>query len=325
MSVFLDAEDLDLVAALQVDPRAPLSRVAEVLGWSSSTVSRRLARLESARLLRVIGQLDWSITGHGNPWHVWVETAPEQINEVANALSEIPQTQFVATTAGRADVFCTMQAAEPNGVHQLLNRISAIRGVRSTHTELVLRGVKKADSWRLPRLSAEQVAALSANDGPPCDEPVELDDDMWATLRLLRRNGRISTAQVARELGVGQSTAYRMVQSLLRRKLVRPRVEIEPSLLGYALEAIVALTVTPASVKPVAEALAEHPSARYVTIVAGTSSVVHHGIFRDEDALSELLTEDLADLPGVATFDVSVVREVRKRYWLGRTGGRLDD
>ncbi len=325
MSVSLDAEDLDLVAALQVSPRAPLARLAEVLGWSSSTVSRRLARLESARLLRVIGQLDWSITGHGNPWHVWVETAPGEADKVAHALSDLPQTQFVATTAGRADVFCTMQALRQGGVHDLLGRVPAIDGVRATHTELVLRGVTKADSWRLPRLSDEQVAELGQDDGPAPDEPTELDDDLWATLRLLRRNGRIATAQVARELGVGQSTAYRMVQSLLRRGLVRPRVEIEPSLLGYTLEAIVALTVTPASVKQVSEALAGHPSARYVTIVAGTSSVVHHGVFQHEDALAELLTEDLADLPGIASFDVSVVREVRKRYWLGRADGRLGD
>lgn len=325
MSASLDAEDLDLVAALQVAPRAPLSRLSEVLGWSSSTVSRRLARLEAARLLRVIGQLDWSLTGHGNPWHVWVDTAPGEADKVASALAELSATQFVATTAGRADVFCTMQAAQADGIPALLDRAPTLDGVRSTHTELVLRGVTKADSWRLPRLTEEQVAALSQDDGEDLDEPVALDDELWATLRLLRRNGRIATAQVARELGVGQSTAYRMVQSLLRRGIVRPRVEIEPSVLGYTLEAIVALTVTPSAIKPVAEALAEHPSARYVTVVAGSSSVVHHGVFEHEDALAALLTEDLAHLPGIASFDVSVVREVRKRYWLGRADGRLDD
>ncbi|WP_197321115.1 Lrp/AsnC family transcriptional regulator [Saccharomonospora sp. NB11] len=325
MSESLDAEDLDLVAALQVAPRAPLSRLSEVLGWSSSTVSRRLARLESARLLRVIGQLDWPITGRGNPWHVWVDTAPGESDKVASALAELPQTQFVATTTGRADVFCTMQPGHDDDLPALLDRVPSLDGVRSTHTELVLRGVTKADSWRLPRLTDEQVSALTTDNVDKLDEPLELDDDMWATLRLLRGNGRMSTAQVARELGVGQSTAYRMVQALLRRGIVRPRVEIEPNFLGYSLEAIVALTVTPPAIKPVAEALADHRSARYVTIVAGSSSVVHHGIFEDEDALAELLTVDLADLPGVASFDVSVVREVRKRYWLGRAEGRLDD
>jgi DNA-binding Lrp family transcriptional regulator len=320
----LDADDLDLVAALQVAPRAPLAQLAEVLGWSSSTVSRRLARLESERLLRVIGQVDWTLSGHGNPWHVWVDAGPGQAGEVARRLGELPESQFVATTAGRTDIYCAVQAARPDGAHELLSlRIPAMPGVRSAHSELVLRGVSKADSWRLPRLTDEQVRTLSDDDDEPRPPAIELGEDERRTLELLRGNGRISTAQVARELGVGQSTAYRMVQSLLRRGLVRPRVEIEPRLLGYTLEAVVALTVAPGSVDAVAVALARHRSARYVSIVAGTSSVVHHGVFRDEDGLAEFLTGDLAGLPDVSSFDVSVVLDVRKRYWLDRTGGRV--
>ncbi|MFG3254780.1 hypothetical protein [Streptomyces sp. NPDC048172] len=55
----LDDADLDLEAALQRAPRAPrapLSLLGEVLEVSPITAGRRLARLESRRVLRVGGQ-----------------------------------------------------------------------------------------------------------------------------------------------------------------------------------------------------------------------------------------------------------------------------
>ncbi|GAA1231888.1 Lrp/AsnC family transcriptional regulator [Prauserella halophila] len=322
----LEPEDLDLVAALQVAPRAPLAALASTLAVSSSTVSRRMARLESDGVLRVIGQLDWSVTGHGNPWHVWVNAGPGRGRQVATTIAELPESQLVATTAGRADVYCAVQATERNALQDLLGeRIAAIGGVDSAHSELVLRGVALADSWRLHRLSDEQLDILRSHaetEQLRTESPVELTEDALRVARLLREHGRITAAQVARELGSTQSTAYRLLHQLLERGIVRPRVEIEPRLLGYGLEAVVALTVAPGSIRAVSESLGRHPSARYVSVVGGNSSVIHQGVFRDEDGLAEFLTGDLGALPGVLSFDVSVLLDVRKRYWRDLTAAQ---
>jgi len=322
----LDDADLNLVAALQVAPRAPLSTLAEVLGASASTVGRRLVRLGDEHLLRVIGQVEWPMVSEGHPHHVWVATAPGQARQVARHLSELPEVPFVATTTGQADVYCSLQAPRRSRARELLmTEIPSIPGVLSTHSELVLRALTKSDSWRLRRLDADQVRALRAA-ADPQDESAriaELSGDELRLVELLRRDGRASAAEVARAIGISQSTAYRLTQSLLRRGLVRPRVEIEPALLGYALEVVVALHATPGAIQEVAETLARHPSARYVSIVAGTSSVIHHGAFRDEDELAELLTDDLASLPGITACEVSVMLDVLRRYWIGRDDGRL--
>ncbi|WP_030601594.1 Lrp/AsnC family transcriptional regulator [Streptomyces fulvoviolaceus] len=325
----LDDEDLDLVAALQHAPRAPLSLLAEVLGVSASTAGRRLARLESERLLRVIGQLAWSVSGEGHPWQVWVTAEPGRATEVARRLADLPGTSHVAVTAGQSDVYCSVQPARRDRTTELLTRtIPATPGVRSARSELVLSATTKSDSWRLPRLSEDQVRRLTehAAQDEAVDTPARhgtLTDDELRTLRLLAADGRITAAQVSRELGIGQSTAYRITQSLLQRGLVRPRVEIEPGLLGYALEVAITLTVSPSAMGEVARTLARHPSARYVVTTAGTSCVIHHGVFRDEEGLAEFLTRDLADLPGVTSFDVSVLLDALRRHWLDREDGRL--
>ncbi|MYS92100.1 MULTISPECIES: Lrp/AsnC family transcriptional regulator [Streptomyces] len=327
----LDDDDLDLVAALQRAPRAPLSLLAQALGVSASTVGRRLARLESNRLLRVIGQVDLSVTGEGTPWHVWVAAAPGRALDVARGLVELPEAAHVAVTAGQADVYCVVQPARRAEARDLLTRhIATLPGVRSTRTELVLRADTKSDAWRLPRLTQDQHRLLATytaeereTDPGGADRPARPTGDELRILRLLAADGRMTAAQASRELGIGQSTAYRVTQSLLQRGLVRPRVEIEPGLLGYALEAVVALTVAPGGVREAARTLARHPSARYVSTNAGTFSVVHQGVFRDEEGLAEFLTRDLAELDGVISFDVSVVLQALRRHWLDREDGRL--
>lgn len=322
----LDDADLDLVAALQVAPRAPLSALADALGSSASTVGRRLTRLADERLLRVIGQVEWPMLAEGTPLHIWVATVPGQARQVAGRLAELPEIPFVATTTGRADVYCSLHATRRAWARELLmSRIPSVPGVRSAHTELVLRAATKSDSWRLRRLGDDQLRALREV-ADPVDEPAAVADfgaEELGAVELLRHDGRVSAAEVARALGISRSTAYRLTQSLLRRGLVRPRVEIEPALLGYALEVVVELQAAPGTIQQVADALARHPSARYVSIVAGTASVIHHGVFRDEEGLAAFLTHDLAAFPGITACEVSVMLDVLRRYWIGREDGRL--
>src|SRR4051794_41672575 len=55
MHTVLDAVDRQIVHAMQVDGRAPFSRVATVLGVSEQTVARRWRRLRADGVVRVLG------------------------------------------------------------------------------------------------------------------------------------------------------------------------------------------------------------------------------------------------------------------------------
>ena len=328
----MDELDLDLVAALQYAPRAPSSALAEVLGSSPSTAGRRLQRLQAQRLLRVVGQLDWSLVSDAHPRHVWLDAVPGRSVEVARQLARRPEIQLVALSSGRADVYCV---AHPFGRRQavelLTSGIPSVEGVRSTQSDLVLRPVTRADAWALDRLPAERLAALLPyrTHVPETESgavaPGRLTADERGAVRLLHADARIGSGDVAREMGVSQSTAYRLVQSLLERGVVRPRVEVEPERLGMRLEVVLSLTVHPGSIAQVADRLAAHPSARYVSVVAGEVSVIHHGAFRDERALGRFITEDLAVMPGVTNVRSSVLLDVRRRYWVDRHDGLLGE
>ncbi|MBB3051623.1 DNA-binding Lrp family transcriptional regulator [Prauserella isguenensis] len=315
----LDPEDLDLVAALQLAPRVSLQVLATTLGISTGTVSRRLTRLREHYGLRIVGQIPWWLDG-ATPHHVWVSTAPGHAREVATAVADLSEAQFVASTTGRADVYCILHPRRRDEAAELLTvTLPSIPGIATTHSELGLHRYVSGSTWRLHRLTADQEQALVQHrHGAPPDTPVPMDDDERAVATVLHRNGRASAAEIARELGRSASTAYRTTQSVLDRGLVQPRVEIEPAILGYPLEAVVSLSTSPASMRAIATALAGHESARYVTTVAGTSSVLHHGLFHHEDDLATFLSDDLGKHAGVTAFEVSTVLSVLTRYWSPR-------
>ncbi|WPB88815.1 hypothetical protein [Streptomyces malaysiensis] len=68
---------------------------------------------------------------------------------------------------------------------------------------------------------------------------------------------------------------------------------------------------------------ARRPSARHGSIVAGTSSMIHHGVFRDEDGLADPPTLAPVKPPGITAREVSVVPDMPRRHWIDRAGGSL--
>ncbi|MGW7293107.1 Lrp/AsnC family transcriptional regulator [Streptomyces xiamenensis] len=324
----LDATDLDLVAALQIAPRTPVNALAAVLGASPSTVARRLARLRRDRLLRVVGRLDWPLITTENPRQVWIRCEPGRSRQVAERLLELDEVQTLLVTTGNADVYCTVYPLRGTDVTELLTRrLPSVPGIVATESQLILRAHSMGQSWRLHRLTAQQEARLREHIDPVTRERLtaleQLSELELRAIRLMADDGRISSAEIARELGVSRSTAYRTAQSLLECGAVWPRVEIEPAVLGYPLNALMSLTLRPQAIPHVLDTLSRHRSARYVSMVAGSASVVHYGVFRDEEDLADFITTDLGAFEGIMTVNTSVAVEVLRRHWTGRDGFRL--
>ncbi|QVQ53502.1 Lrp/AsnC family transcriptional regulator [Spiractinospora alimapuensis] len=316
--------DLDLVAALQVAPRASLRVIADALGVSVSTVSRRYQRLTEECGLKVLGQVSWSALSETHPQHVWITTVPGTADRVAEDIAELPEARFVAVTTGEADVFCILHPERRDQLSDLLRvRLPSVGGIVATRAEIGLAAHRTGAQWRLERLSPSQLEALRAEVPPAGGKPdgaSGLTTDELGVARVLGRDGRASAADVAREVGTSPSTAYRLIRALLTRRVVVPRVDIEPTLLGYPLEVVVSLTAVPGQAEELATTLARHPSARYVATVGGRASVLFHGLFTHETALAQFLTHDLGALPGVSASDLSVILRVVTRYWArGRT------
>jgi DNA-binding Lrp family transcriptional regulator len=318
MPDWLDEAGLDLVAAMQVAPRAGVRVLAEVLATSPSTVSRRLGRLAEDGLLKVVGRLNWSALARVRPQHLWISAAPGAAGRVAREVAMLPETQFAAVTSGRADVYCFVHPmSRAENADLVTERIGSIPQVVASQTEIMLRPFTTAARWQLDRLTEAQKSRLR-EENPVAHETgsVQLSEDERRVANVLREDGRTGAAEIARQLGMSQSTAYRLAQDLLERGIVVPQVQIDPAAVGFPLEAVISLATDLRSIAEDGPRLAERPSARFVSMVAGTSSLIYYGVFRDEDDLAEFLTDDLGSFEGIKTLEIAVVLRVLKRDWL---------
>ena len=81
-----DALDRRILHALQLDGRIAFSRVAEVLGVSDQTISRRYTRLRTAGHLRVIASVDHTLMGEVM-WLVRVQCRPDGVEKLGRTLA----------------------------------------------------------------------------------------------------------------------------------------------------------------------------------------------------------------------------------------------
>ena len=103
-SITIDLLDRRIIHALYIDPRAPFSRLAEVLGSSEQTIARRYRRLYDERILRVVGQLDSQRLGQSD-WAVRIRCAPGSAATVAAKLAQHPDTSWIQLTSGGTEIF----------------------------------------------------------------------------------------------------------------------------------------------------------------------------------------------------------------------------
>ena len=326
----MDDTDHDIVAALQIAPRVPANALGEILGVPTSTITRRLKRLQDERLMKVVGRFAWPLILSGNPQQLWICCHPGQALDVAEQLKSFPEIQYIMTTSGSSDVYAELFPLLGTNLNDLISRrIPSLDGISSVETQLVLDSRRVALSWRLQRLNAEQKEALAAHVVPVNQPPLRSTEDMtdleFRTMGELGRNARASAAEIARTLNVGSSTAYRTIQTLLNTGAVSPRVEVEPGAVGFPLAAIVSLQIKPKFIGTVLDTLAAHSAARMVSMVTGKAPVVFHGVFAGPQQFAEFLTEDVGALPGVQAMDTCVSHRILRRYWMDRDGVRIGE
>lgn len=142
----MDTTDLQLMALLRQDARAPVARLAKKLGVSRGTVTNRLKRLEDSGV--VVGY-----TVRLRP-----EEAPEQgIRAWTSITVEGNQTRAVIATLlgepgvvalhdtnGRWDLLAELQAANLGELAAVLERMRLIKGIGATETSLHLKSYKTA-------------------------------------------------------------------------------------------------------------------------------------------------------------------------------------
>jgi len=128
-------------------------------------------------------------------------------------------------------------------------------------------------------------------------KPDEFD---WKIIALLNDDGRLSSAEIARNLGnaSARTVSYR-IDNLIENGIINVRAVVNPERVGYSVMADVFIEVEPGKVREVAQQAAEFPQISYVACATGESDVSISLRVRSIEELFDFVTEKLGTIPGV--------------------------
>ena len=321
-----DVLDRRLVQALMIDGRVPFSRLAEVLGVSDQTVTRRYRRLRGGGLLRVIGlPLGFRVGLHQS--QVRVNCAPGAAGAIADALARRPDIAWVTINAGGAEVTCmTRSRSRRERDSLLLDKLPRTRQVTGVTARTILHTwMGGPGGWRgLDELTPDQVAALRR---PVRDTGVEFDLEPidHAMRRVLERDGRATYPELAAATGKSESTVRRRLDHLIEEGVFYFDVELLPVHLGYHVEATMSAAVPPSRLDAVGRTIGAHPEVPFAAATTGGASLLAVVVCRDIGALYEYVTVRLGAIEEVAQLEIVPVLRTVKRAGLLTDGVRLFD
>ncbi|MER5324945.1 Lrp/AsnC family transcriptional regulator [Streptosporangium roseum] len=312
----LDELDRRLVHALQIDGRAAFSHIATVLDTSDRTVARRYRRLRSAGAVRVVGLPDGRHLGHVD-WLVRLRCTPDAATAVAATLSRREDTSWVSLISGGTEITCITQTrSRVMDGELLLQKLPRTPRITAVTAHCLLRAVAGTSGWsgRTAALTPEQIDDLrpAPTPYPGTDHNVELTDADSRLLAELAKDGRTSYPNLASATGWSETTVRRRLDQLRRNNILYFDVEIDPLLFGYTTEAMLWLTIAPAALTTVTQALSTHPEIGFAAAITGPANVVAFVVCRDADALYEYLATRIGMLNGVLQAETApVVRRVK--------------
>lgn len=140
-----------------------------------------------------------------------------------------------------------------------------------------------------------------------------LDRIDLAILRQLQDDGRRSFTEIAKALGLSVGTIRNRFHRLLEDGTLHVIGRADPHRVGFRAPANIHIAVRPPHLIPKAAAqIAEFPETSYVAIVSGSYDLEVDVMCRDLDHLTELITERLHRVPGVADTNTSLILRVVK-------------
>lgn len=148
---------------------------------------------------------------------------------------------------------------------------------------------------------------------PPGGQPAaELDEVARMMVLLLQRDGRLSLADLAKQVGAAEGTVRRKFNRLLEEGVIRIVAVTDPFKVGVEAPVSIGLRVEPGRIREVAARLAEFPQVRKIVGTAGEHDIILECYFPSRRELNEFLTDQLAHIPGVKDRTISLLLDIYK-------------
>ena len=150
-----------------------------------------------------------------------------------------------------------------------------------------------------------------------------LDDLDRRIMKLLRHDGRLTYAQIARTVGVSEPTVRKRIDRLVHAGAIIIMARLNPAPIGFPVDAFIGVRAVRGKVQEVGGQLAAMENVAYVAYVSGTFDIVIEAFLPDTEGLFKFLNEDLEAIDGISYTETWHVLRTEKFFynWEGEDVG----
>lgn len=143
----LDDISKAIIEQLQQDGRRPYAAIGKVVGLSEAAVRQRVQRLIESGVMQVVAVTDPLQLGFARQAMIGIRVRGP-VEQVADALSELDEVDYVVVTAGTYDLLVEAVCESDDALLNLISKsIRSIEGVETTETFMYLQLRKQTYSW----------------------------------------------------------------------------------------------------------------------------------------------------------------------------------
>ena len=147
-----------------------------------------------------------------------------------------------------------------------------------------------------------------------------------AIIQHLQQDGRMSSAEIARNLSVAERTVRARIDRLVADNVIRLVASIVPSTVGYAVTADVFLEVEAGRIQEVAEIIAEKPEVGYIGLTTGDRDISLQIHAQSVQELYDFVTNELGNIPAIVRTNTFIIPKIIKTHFdFVGPGMRIDD
>ena len=125
-------------------------------------------------------------------------------------------------------------------------------------------------------------------------------------VRLLGEDGKQTSEQIARQLGISAATVRRRIKRLVDNDMLHFVAVVDPSDFGYPLPAVISLDISPDRLDSTLEKLSALREVKWTASTVGRYNAIAGVRFRSIDGLSEFVTKVLPAIDGVKDFETFI-------------------
>ena len=141
-----------------------------------------------------------------------------------------------------------------------------------------------------------------------------LDDTSRAIIRQLQEDGRRPYASIGKAVGLSEAAVRQRVQKLVDNGVMQIVAVTDPTQVGFARQAMIAISVS-GDVEKVAVELGAIGEVDYIVVTAGSFDLLTEVVVEDDEHLLNLVNGRIRAIPGVTRTETFLYLKLVKQTY----------